>query len=71
MCVSAGARRGPSVRALLELDSQAVTGLPRWVPQENSDPLSAALSSSQPGRLLLHGDPSFLVCVSSYFLLIE
>lgn len=43
--VSAGARRGLGVRALLELDSQAVTGLPRWVPGRE---LRFTLSHLQP-----------------------
>lgn len=52
VCESAGARRGLSVRALLELDSQAVTGPPRWVPQENSDPLLATFSRLSSPQLL-------------------
>lgn len=80
MRVSAGARRGPGVRALLELDSQAVTGLPRWVPGREHrstvttfSRLSSRLSSPQ---LLttwkaIHGEPSFLVCVFLIFLLLN
>lgn len=53
MRVSAGARRGPGVRALLELDSQAVTGLPRWVPgRERRSTLTTFSRLSSPQLLI-------------------
>lgn len=76
MHVSAGARRGPGVRALLELDSQAVAGLPRWVPGRESDLLLTTfshLSYRLSGPQLLtawKAVPSWrakLPCVSSCF----
>lgn len=75
--MSAGACRGLGVRALLELDSQAVTGLPRWVPgREPRSTLNHLQPSVQPpashsleGCSFMDSQASLCVFLLIFFLL--